>query len=107
MASLGLQEKPAQDDDPYIPPFALPDAQPAAGATEQWNADRMGFDFTQPSASQPPAEQPFTDSILEAPADQLEPAAGPLPEAIFLIIITVVELLILAVFGYLILTNFL
>lgn len=132
----GSQPKPTQNEEAYIPPFAMPDSQGAAGSAETWNADRMGFDFTQPSASQtaasqpsdassqPFATQPSADFPQEAfpaqpgmTADSLPEVTPPTPvrmrrgvtrgQLVFLIVMTVVELLILAAFGYIIITNFL
>jgi len=133
-ATLVPLEKPAQGDETYVPAFTYPDSQPNAGAAETWNAERMGFDLQGETTAQANGEasqtSPTIQSQANAPAEPnpfAQPQESPLPFAetqvkapprvrrkrgltrgqiILLAVFAVAELILLAVFGYLIITNF-
>jgi Nuclease-related domain len=128
-------EKPAQGDEIYAPAFTYPDSQPDAGAAESWNADRMGLDLQDEAAAQADVEASQTSPTIQSQANPpvepnpfTLPQENPLPfaesqpkalpqarrkrgltrgQVILLAGFAVVELILLAVFGYLIITNFL
>jgi len=131
--AFALSENPDQGDETHIPAFTVPDSRTQAGEAGTWNAagiDRMGFNFgqeapaatqqvgpfvqpeaTQPSAAQPSASAqenpfPFPDNGSTGQPQTRRTGGLTRNQIILLAGFGAVELILLAVFAYIVLTTF-
>jgi len=121
------QPKPAAPaGESQVPAINLPGAQPAGPSAEQWNPDRLNFNFADQAAPQAAVETPAQPEPQVAapvtpeagaqenpfPFPDNPPQAQPLRkkrgltrgQVIFLVVFGVIELLILAALAYVLLT---